>query len=333
MNEELFLKENLLPQDELIELLRSSCHRQAGEVDLHVHSAYSDGEFEPACLIHMAKQNGVRLFALTDHDGLKGLPEAMESAAAEKIKLISGVELSADLKAEQPDNPFGKYISIHLLGYGFDPADQPLVEAIAQMKLWREDRNRRLLQYLEETGIGITKEELAAVSGISDYVGKPNIARALAAKYGLKNWKDAFAERAGETPGIFKRPEVKAIRRKKLPAEKAIKLILGAGGVPVLAHPYKIGALKEGAWRLESFLERLERLLEVLKKYGLMGMECRYSEHPDEVAEALLEMAERLDLIATCGSDFHDLEALPLKKIGKISGCFIAGENGEVYDD
>lgn len=259
-------------------------------IDLHLHTYYSDGTMSPEELILLAKERGVETIAITDHDGMGGLAEGLEAGKRNGVHVIPGIELSTEDE---------EGIYMHILGYGFDWSDEELCKEVEIIRQKRLERNKELLTALRAIGCELTEEDLQLREG-QDYVGKPTFAIALVKKGYISNPKDAFQE------GHFMRSDtVRRVHREKISAQKAIELIRGAGGLPVLAHPMKISHLtKEG----ESFFEKLEKQLLKLKSWGLGGMECYYSSHQPDETKKLVELAEKHDLIITAGSDFHDLK-------------------------
>ncbi|HYE69021.1 MAG TPA: hypothetical protein VEA58_10455, partial [Anaerovoracaceae bacterium] len=162
------------------------------------------------------------------------------------------------------------------------------------------ERNEKLLAALREIGCKLTKEDLQLRED-QDYVGKPTFALALMRKGYVSSPKEAFKE------GRFMKSDVvRSVHREKISAKKAIELILGAGGIPVLAHPMKISHLTSGEG--EAFFERLDKQLRKMKSWGLAGMECYYSSHLPQETSWLVQLAKKHQLIVTAGSDFHGME-------------------------
>ncbi|QOX63980.1 PHP domain-containing protein [Anoxybacterium hadale] len=260
-------------------------------IDLHLHTYYSDGTMSPEALVLLAKENGVRTIAITDHDGMGGLKEGIDAGKRHGIHVIHGVELSTEDDEK---------IYMHILGYGFDLNNAEMNEEIECIRQKRVERNEKLLSALNEIGCNLTMEDLQLRSG-QDYIGKPTFALALLRKGYISSYGDAYAE------GQFMRSEtVRRVHREKISAEKAIKLIRGAGGVPVLAHPMKIARLVKN--ENETFWDGLDKQLAKLKGLGLLGMECYYSSHTPEETKQLVSLAEKYELITTAGSDFHGTE-------------------------
>jgi Predicted metal-dependent phosphoesterases (PHP family) len=260
-------------------------------IDLHLHTYYSDGTMSPEELVSLAASRGVDTIAITDHDGISGLHEAMEAGQKLGVRVFPGIELSAE------DD---KGVFMHILGYCFDAENKELKNELEIIRQKRVERNEKLLSALHEIGCNITQEDLKLRKG-QDFVGKPIFAMALMKKGYIDHPKEAFKE------GRFMRSEaVRRIHREKITAERAIGLITQAGGIAVLAHPMKISHLIHNPE--EDFFSELDKLLTKLKVWGLQGMECFYSQHSAEETKHLIEMAKSHGLLITAGSDFHGRE-------------------------
>lgn len=246
-------------------------------IDLHVHSTFSDGSLTPEDLIHEAARVGLSAIALTDHDTTAGVPRLTAAAAATSVRPIAGVEISADVKSG----------TMHMLGYMVDPVDQTLMERLKWLREGREVRNAEILGKLNNLGFGLTWEEVAAFAG-EDVVGRPHFAQALLARNLVKDKNEAFDKYLGKGKPAY------ADRRRMTP-ENSIQLIRGAGGIPVLAHPFT----------LNLSAEALKKLVAQLRDWGLGGIEVFYSEHTPQMVSQYLNLARELDLVTTGGSDFH----------------------------
>ena len=257
------------------------------KVDYHVHSWCSDGTMKPTELVRKYHEEGYDIISITDHDGIDGIAEALIAGEALKIQVITGVELSVDFEG----------INLHILGYKFDHENEELREKMEELREYRKERNEKLLAALQNMGYDITMEDAKQRKG-QKYIGKPNFARALVAKGYVGSVKEAFAE------GVFlNAPEIKAIEKKKMTAEEAIKLIAQAGGMAVLAHPAKIKKIGERG--SEEYWKNFEELLRSLKKMGLKGLECFYPEHTEEEQLKFAVLAGKFHLHMTEGSDYH----------------------------
>ena len=273
-------------------------------VDYHIHSYYSDGTMSPVDLVRKYKDAEYDIISLTDHDGIDGLKEASIAAEALKIKFVPGVELSTEhefegFKEDTPEKETMK-VELHMLGYDFDPENEALTEKLKELKAYRKERNAALVAKLKEMGFDIDLAQLEKNSK-GGYIGKPNIAHALAEKGSVKDYKEAF-----EPGRILESPEIKAIRKKKLDAEEAISLIANAGGMAVLAHPAKIRGMGERGG--EIFWKNMDLLIRGLKTAGLKGVECYHPNHSEEESWRLFQIASQYHLHVTEGSDFHGEE-------------------------
>ena len=268
------------------------------KADLHVHSNISDGVLSIPEVLKKIKDRGKEIMAITDHDGVSGVSEAI--ALAEKMDdftVIPGIEFSAE-------GPRGE--NLHILGYFIEIENPTLKQTIEDVRRWRRERNLKLYDALTKMGLPITEDDFSGIPN-EGYVGKPLIARKLVEKGLLKKYEDAFQ------PGkYFESEEIRSIEKRKASAEIIIEVIHKAGGVSVLAHPMKIKGIvrecnedNEGNKKDENFWKSLKVLVEQLKEYGLGGLECYYPTHTKEEEETLIGLANELDLFVTKGSDFH----------------------------
>lgn len=251
------------------------------KVDYHMHSYYSDGTMKPTDLVRMYKEKEYDIIALTDHDGVDGINEAVIAGEALKIKVIPGIEFSTGYDFD------GRELELHLLGYHIDIENQPLRERLKVIRKDRDVRNEKLLAHLNGLGYELTHEDLLQRPG-QTYVGKPNFARAIARKgYEIENlWA-----------------VLDTVKKDKISIFEAMELIKGAGGMSVLAHPMKTKNLAE--LRSDAFWDALERILRDLKKHGLKGLECFHPSATEEDSLRLVNLAGKYHLHITEGSDFH----------------------------
>lgn len=246
-------------------------------IDLHTHSLASDGSMSPAELVRYAKEKGLSAVALTDHDTVEGVKEALDEGNKIGIEVIPGIEISTNFKPE-----------MHILGYFFNKSEYTDIQTeLTAIRRGREERNTKIINRLNELGIAITEEEVKEVA-LGDTIGRPHFARLLVNKGYVKTIKEAFDKYLGKDGlAYFKRPELE-------PAD-GIKLIKNAGGIPVIAHP----AL------LKLSNNDMDKLLLELKGFGLAGIEAIYSENSKEETGNLLRLAVKHQLLVTGGSDFH----------------------------
>ena len=264
--------------------------QMAVKMDLHMHSTYSDGTLKPVELVKKCHDDEYSLIALTDHDGIGGVREAMIAGEALGIEVIPGIELAADLDGRE----------IHVLGYYFDLDNADLNHVIEELKLRRRDRNERLLKCLNEMGYELGFEDLKQRPNQA-YIGKPNFALALVRKGYISKASEAFL------PGkLLESPEARAVKRDMISADEAIELILNAGGIPSLAHPMKLRDIGEKG--SPEFFNNLESIIVDLKAKGLKAVECFHPSATHEQGVDLAILAGKYHLHVTQGSDFHGTE-------------------------
>lgn len=255
--------------------------------DMHIHSWFSDGTLSPADIVKKYSWEEYGIISITDHETTEGIEQARLEGEKADLKVVTGIELPALYREKE----------LHILGYYFDPADRALSEKLRFLAVKRKERNEKLLAALIKKGFDISGEDLLKREG-QTYTGKPDFARALVKKGYVRSVADAFS------PGKFlEDPEIKKIKKYKMPAGEAIELIRGAKGIPVLAHPCKIKGIGERGSAV--FRENFDSLLRDLKKAGLGGLECIYPKHTEEERFFFIDEASRYHLHITEGSDFH----------------------------
>ncbi|WP_405916183.1 PHP domain-containing protein [Streptomyces sp. NBC_00728] len=246
-------------------------------IDLHAHSTASDGTDTPAGLVRNAAAAGLDVVALTDHDTTRGYSEAI-AALPEGLTLVTGAELSCRIDG----------ISMHMLAYLFDPEEPAL---LAERELVRDDRVPRaqsMIARLREIGVPISWEQVARIAGDGS-VGRPHIASALVELGVVDSVSAAFTEEWLADGGRAYVP-----KHETDPFE-AIRLVKGAGGVTVLAHP---AAAKRGRTVPESVIAELATA-------GLDGIEVDHMDHEQATRARLRGLASELGLLTTGSSDYH----------------------------
>jgi len=247
-------------------------------VDLHIHSNASDGRYSPPEIVRTAVTAGLTVIALTDHDTIDGLVPAIETAMEfPALTLIPGVELSTDI-------PSGE---VHVLGYFIEYSDQEFKASLERMRNSRANRADKMVAKLNELGCDIELERVKAIAG-NGALGRAHIAQALLEKGYIGSFKDAFTKYIGHGCPAY-------VGREKLTPAEAVKLILKANGLPVLAHPYT--ALNP------------EEVIKELKTVGLIGMEVYYAGYLPTEVNSLLNLAHKYDLVPTGGTDYHGIDA------------------------
>lgn len=237
-------------------------------LDFHLHSNKSDGDYDPIDVVRLAVKNNLSLIALTDHDTVSGVEEAVKAGENLGVSVLPGVELDLE-------SPF----DLHVLGLGVDISDNGLLSALHTQRQRRHARNENIVEQLLKNGFDIRQ-----------FIGSHNasrvhIALALIEAGFAKNFGEAFVNfLSKDRPGYC--------ATEKIPPETGIKLILNANGVPVLAHPCKIAANHHA-------------LVNELVGMGLKGIEAFYPASTDGQIKLFLSLAKQYGLLVTAGSDFH----------------------------
>ena len=244
-------------------------------IDLHTHSTASDGIYSPAELLQHAKDSGLRVLALTDHDSTGGLDEAAQAARKLDIDFIPGIEINTDVSGGE----------VHVLGY-FLEYQRPAFQAILQvLRDARERRGQRMVELLNEQGINISWERVRQIA--QGAVGRPHVAQALLEAGYVQTIGEAFDKYIGKGCYAY-------VPRYKLTPEDAVRLIASANGLPVIAHPADLPGLDE-----------LRNWLPGLCEAGMAGLETYYGPYTPEQEQVLRALADKYGLIPTGGSDFH----------------------------
>ncbi len=255
-------------------------------VDLHVHSTKSDGTYSPRELVNYAIEKGLSAFALTDHDTVDGLAEAMDYAEelrktapnTQKVpEVIPGIEFSTEYHGRD----------IHIVGLYINYETPVFKERLQAFVDSRTERNHKMCRLLQQEGFDITYDKL-----VEEFPGAV-ITRAHYAKYlfchnYVKSLKEAFDRYVGDNCPCF-------VPREKVTPSQAVELILAADGIPVLAHPI--------LYRMSE--THLEELVASLKKVGLMGIEAIYSTYNSREERQIRTLAQKYRLLISGGSDFH----------------------------
>jgi predicted metal-dependent phosphoesterase TrpH len=249
--------------------------------DLHAHSSVSDGTLRPADLVEHARDCGVAVLTLCDHDDVRGLPEALEAARRHGIELCCGVELSVSEEEGRRQ--------MHVLGLGIEPEDPSLGRLGSALRRTREERARRMVEALQAAGVEIRFEDVQAIAGEAS-MGRPHVARALVSAGADRDLDDAFAR-------FLRRGRPGFVPRTGLGSRDAIEAIHRAGGVAVLAHPpQSVGVDAPGG--LAAFVGRLASA-------GLDGLEVDHPSHTPPQRKRIRRLARDYELCTTGGSDFH----------------------------
>jgi predicted metal-dependent phosphoesterase TrpH len=248
-------------------------------IDLHTHSAVSDGTDTPEGLVAAAAAGGLDVVALTDHDTFDGLDAAEQAGERLGVRVLRGIEISAQ--------HYG--VSVHLLGYGCRSDDARLLAELARVRRGRGERVPAMMRNLAAVGMPVPPEVLARHVRDSPSVGRPHLADAMIELGYVADRREAFDHWLADDKPIF-------VGRYATPLSTGLELIQGAGGVAVIAHP----------WGRVSRHELPPELLARLAASGrLDGVEVEHQDHDAATRAELRALAERLGLLPTGSSDYH----------------------------
>lgn len=259
------------------------------KIDLHTHSAISDGEDAPDTLVAKALAAGLKVIALTDHDTFDGLAAASAAAADTGLQVLTGIELSTQERG----------VSVHLLGYGARTDDGALLAELHTIRQGRTSRIPAMCAQLSAAGLRITPADVLAQAAGAPSLGRPHVADALIEKGYVANRAEAFEHWLAEgKPGY--------VHRYAVPLEQGIALLRAAGAVTVLAHPWGRGS--------HTVLTPV-RIRDLVLRHGLDGFEVDHTDHDANARVALRMLGRELDAVTTGSSDFHG-RGKPLNPLG-----------------
>lgn len=253
--------------------------------DLHIHSTESDGTKKPKEVVKLAKENGLSIISLTDHDTVNGISEALTSSKKYNIELIPGIEI----------NSFDGKQDVHILGYFINYKNDEFLQELKRIRNFRVDRAKEIIYKLNKININISLSDVLSFTDL-DFIGRPHIARALVKKGYVKTVKEAFDIYIGENCPAY-------VERYKLHPIKSINIIKDVGGIPVIAHP--------------GLLEN-KNIINTLRDNGLMGIEVYHSKHSIADIKYFKDYAIDNNLLITGGSDFHGVEVDGKQLLGTI---------------
>lgn len=246
-------------------------------IDLHIHTTASDGRSTPAEVVRRAAGLGMTAIAITDHDTVEGIEEAITEARQHPgLLVIPGLELGADV-------PRGE---MHILGYFVDHNSRELCRTLETLRNSRANRGQRMVSKLRGHGIHLDWEYVLAVADGAS-IGRPHLAQAMLEQGYISCVQEAFDRYIGEEGPCF-------VERKKLGPLESVKLIARTGGLPVLAHPAET--------------EDLEMVISDLMRTGLVGIETYYKGYDRQTTARLVEVGRRFGLVCCGGSDYHGFE-------------------------
>lgn len=260
-------------------------------IDLHVHSTASDGSLTPTEVVNRAAGLGLTAMALTDHDTVSGIGEALKAAKNLDMEVIPGIEVSCIYKEKE----------IHILGLYIDHTNPELLSFLKEASRKRYDRNMEMLAAFNKDGFEITVEDLHC-GNPKTVITRAHFARALLKRGYVSSVDQAFRKYLNPDRPYYRSREL-------ITPEEVLNALQAAGGFPVLAHPlqYKLG------WA------GTEELVSMLKEHGLCGLECFHSSNNQDESGKLRKLAKKYALAPTGGSDFHGA-AKPDIEIGSGRG-------------
>jgi predicted metal-dependent phosphoesterase TrpH len=259
-------------------------------IDLHSHTTVSDGGDSPTELVIKAAAAGISALAVTDHDNDLGLDEAQAAGREHGVEVIRGVEISCDVEDLESlgYHPVGRP-TMHLLGYFIPTHDNALTDELAELRHHRANRNVLIVERLNELGIDITFEEVEnEAGGPGSQIGRPHFAAVLVRHGAVPDYQTAFDEYLAKGAKGY-------VSRKLLKPVEAVDLMVRAGVVPVLAHPFT----------MNLDIQELERFVDELVAAGLKGIEGYHGDMPEDQQEPFRALGRAKDLIVSGGSDYH----------------------------
>ena len=259
-------------------------------IDLHAHTTVSDGGDTPTELVRAAARAGLSALAVTDHDNDSGCTEAVAAGRDAGVEVVRGVEISCYVEdlVSRGFHPRARP-TMHLLGYFIPEGDNPLSSSLAELQEARANRNHHIVARLNELGIPVTFDEVESeAGGPGSQIGRPHFAAVLVRHGAVGDYQTAFDEYLAKGAKAY-------VGRKLFGPAEATELMVGAGTVPVLAHPF---TLQLPAAELEAFVDDLVAA-------GLKGIEGYHGDLPLADQEQYRALGEARDLIVSGGSDYH----------------------------
>jgi predicted metal-dependent phosphoesterase TrpH len=261
--------------------------------DLHLHTTGSDGRLTPTELVELARTRGLKVIAVTDHDSVGGIDEAIKEALNEPpVTIIPGVEINTDLASGE----------LHVLGYFINYVDPELVVSLGKIRESRVGRAEKMVDKLHGLGVQVEWQRILDLAR-GDSICRPHIAQAMLEKGYVTSEREAFDKYIGRNGPAY-------VEREKVKPVDAVEIIKKAGGLPVLAHPADI--------------QDLDDMIKELIEAGLVGLEVYYGQYDKATVDRLIRIAENYKLIMTGGTDYHhfqDNHEVPLGSVDIPDSC------------
>ncbi len=259
-------------------------------IDLHTHTTASDGTLTPTQLVEEASRLNLKALAVTDHDTVDGLAEGERACTEKGIAFIPGIEIEIDYEGGE----------FHLLGLGIYEWKGAFWEKLQILQVHRLERNLHILAKMQADGLPVEYEEIKRLAG-GDIVGRPHIAQYMVQKGLARSIEDAFSRFISPGKPYY-------ARKKALSLREGVDLIHSAGGKAMIAHP---ATLYIGS-------QQVEKVLRSYKEVGIDGIEAYHPRITIAEGAQWAELADRLGLLVSAGSDFHG-PALPDRSLGRSS--------------
>ena len=261
--------------------------------DLHLHTTGSDGRLTPTELVKLARTRGLKIIAVTDHDSVGGIDEAIKEALNEPpITIIPGVEINTDLASGE----------LHVLGYFINYVDPELVASLGKIRESRVGRAEKMVDKLHGLGVQVEWQRILDLAR-GDSICRPHIAQAMLEKGYVSSEREAFDKYIGRNGPAY-------VEREKVKPVDAVEIIRKAGGLPVLAHPADI--------------QGLDNMIKELIEAGLVGLEVYYGQYDKATVDRLIRIAQNYKLIMTGGTDYHhfqDNHEVPMGSVDIPDSC------------
>jgi predicted metal-dependent phosphoesterase TrpH len=240
--------------------------------DLHIHTYFSDSTFSPEEAVVAARKEDVSCISIVDHDTVSGIEPTLAAGVKEGVEVIPGIELSSEYQG----------IEVHILGYLIDFHNERLLSRLKQLSEVRVARIYEIVDKLKSLGVPLEADSVFSLS-TQGTVGRLHVAEALVKSGAVANIREAFTKYIGEgCPGY--------VLGFRVSPQEAVQLILGAGGIPILAHPYMLHS---------------EQIIMDMIGFGIKGLEVYYPEHTAKMVEKFEGFVQKYHLLATGGSDCH----------------------------